>query len=402
MATQSVDLLVVGGGINGAAVARDAAGRGLSVMLAEQNDYASATSSASSKLIHGGLRYLESLDFGLVRESLRERDVLLRTAPHLVEPLRFLVPVRDDQRRPAWMVYLGLKLYDVLAGRKSVASSGRLSSEQIAALDRLRKDRLSGVFHYTDCRTDDARLVLALLLDARERGADIANYRTVERITPRADGYRVSLVDSGSRRDVDARFVVNAAGPWVNEVHKLCDAPPPERELRLVRGSHIVLPMPSPRQMHAYTLQNKDGRVVFTLPWLADRYLVLGTTDAPHADIAAEVTCSAEERDYLLDVYNRYYEDESGPATPRSVVAEWAGVRALADDGHGDPSKITRSAHLSQVASGSGGMVSIYGGKLTGHRHLAEQVIERLTGMGAAMGDRLDAKCGLIRRQIWA
>lgn len=386
MATTSVDLFVIGGGINGAAIARDAAGRSLRVMLAERGDYASATSSASSKLIHGGLRYLEGLEFGLVRESLNERDALLKNAPHLVEPLQFLVPITYGQQRSPWLVYAGLKLYDLLAGRKSVASSGRLSQSEIAALNRLHKDDLRAVFHYTDCRTDDARLVLALLLDARERGADIANYRDVRKITALADGYRVRFREADRDKQVNARFVVNAAGPWANKVRGLCDRPPPEHSIRLVRGSHIVLAMPEPRQTFAYTLQNDDGRVVFTLPWLDERFLVLGTTDAPHRGDAAQAKCTAQERDYLLQVYERYFGDPKRPLTARDVVSDWSGVRALTDDGKGDPSKVTRSSSLSAIAQGAGGFVSVYGGKLTTHRSLAERVMKRLERMGAAMG----------------
>ena len=357
----------------------------MKVMLAERSDYASATSSASSKLIHGGLRYLESFEFGLVRQSLNERDLLLKNAPHLVSPLRFLLPLTSDQRRSHWLVNLGLKLYDILAGEKSVASSGRLSEVEIGKLSRLRKDNLNGVFHYTDCRTDDARLVLSLLLDARERGADIANGRDVKAIRAHANGYRVELQQAGHKQQVDARFVVNATGPWANAVLAICDQPPPERALRLVRGSHIVLPMPSPPQSVAYTLQNKDGRVVFTLPWLDDRFLVIGTTDAPHRGDAAEAKCSAEERDYLLDAYNRYFGHDRHAARARDIVADWSGVRALADDGRGNPSQVTRSAHISHIAQGKGGMVSVYGGKLTTHRHLAEDVLDCLKSMGAEM-----------------
>jgi len=386
VAPSSVDIFVVGGGINGAAVARDAAGRGLRVALAERHDYASATSSASSKLIHGGLRYLESLEFCLVRESLIERDLLLKQATYLVHPMRFLVPVAGGQGRPPRLVYLGLKLYDLLAGRRSLGASGRLGPEQIAELPRLRKDRLKAVFHYQDCRTDDSRLVLALLLDARERGADIANYREVMRITARLTGYRVLVAEQGRRREFEARFVVNTAGPWVNAVNRLCDKPPPELPLRLVRGSHIVLAMPSPPHEAAYTLRNEDGRVVFALPWLDGGYLVLGTTEVPQGDDASSAACSEEERDYLLSVYNRYFDQPGGAASARDVITSWSGVRALVDGGQGNLSRISRGAGFSHVSQGAGGFISVYGGKLTTHRSLAEEVMTRLGRLGAAMG----------------
>lgn len=386
MAQRTVDLFVIGGGINGAAIARDAAGRGLSVMLAEKGDYACATSSASSKLVHGGLRYLEIFEFGLVRHSLQEREILLRAAPYLVEPLRFLVPLRAGQKRPAWMVHLGLKFYDLLAWNKSLAPGGRLSKTDIDALPRLRRQGLNAVLHYSDCRTDDARLVLAVLLDARERGADVANYREVTAINALDDGYRVSFREGGKRRRIRARFVVNAAGPWVNGVNALCDAPPPERKLRLVRGSHIVLAMPEPKQSVAYTLQNDDGRVVFTLPWLGKRFLVIGTTDVPHSRDPAKPACSKEEKNYLLRAYNRYFDHPPGPADHGDIVWTWSGVRALADDGNGDPSKITRSWAFTHRAQGNGGIVAVYGGKLTTHRDLAENVMHLLRRMGAPAG----------------
>lgn len=386
MANKAVDLLVIGGGINGAAIARDAAGRGLSVMLAEKGDYACATSSASSKLIHGGLRYLETYEFSLVRHSLLERESLLKAAPYLVEPRRFLVPLRTDQKRPAWFVHLGLKLYDLLAGNKSLAASGRLSRNAVEALPRLRRDHLKAVLHYHDCQTDDARLVLALLIDARERGADIANRRAVTAIQARTDGYAVSLSDSGGGAEVDARFVVNAAGPWANTVAALCDAPPATRPLRLVRGSHIVLPMPEPLQNDAFTLQNADGRVVFTLPWLERRFLVIGTTDVPHDGDPSTAACTADERDYLLRAYNRYFSHPGGAAGPDDIVWSWSGVRPLVDDGSGNPSKVTRDAGFTHRAQGNGGFVTVYGGKLTTHRDLAETVLRRIAGMGASMG----------------
>ncbi len=383
MASSSVDLFIIGGGINGAAIARDAAGRGLRVMLAERGDYATATSSASSKLIHGGLRYLESYEFGLVRHSLVERHQLSRTAPHLVRPLEFMIPVTAHQRRPAWLVYLGLKLYDALAWRKNIGPSGRLSAARIAKLPLLRKHGLKSVLHYYDCQTDDSRLVLALLLDARQRGADIGNYRDVSSIAGLKDGYRVAFSENGARRTVDALFVVNAAGPWVNSVNRLCDAPPPERAMRLVRGSHIVLAMPLSGQQSAYTLQNSDGRVVFTLPWLNNRYLVIGTTDAPHHGDASTAVCSDEERDYLLEIYNRYFEHPGGPADASQVISNWSGVRALVDDGDDNPSKVSRSASYSHRAQGTGGFISVYGGKLTTHRILAEHVMTQLARLGA-------------------
>ena len=386
MTPPACDILVIGGGINGAAVARDAAGRGVKVVLAERGDYACATSSASSKMIHGGLRYLEQYDFGLVRESLRERAIMLRLAPHLVRPMRFLVPVYRDSRHPAWLMRLGLAVYDMLGGSRSLARSGRLPQCEIAVLPRLTVDGLTAVLHYTDCQVDDARLVLATLLDARARGADIANRREVLSIGPRADGYSVELGESGGTRIWNARFVVNAAGPWVNRVIDLCPTPLARRPLCLVRGSHILLPMPSPRQEDAFTLQNVDGRFVFISPWLDPGHLMIGTTDVPQTGDPGSARCSDEERDYLLKVYNRFFAGPGGAAAPGDIVWSFAGVRALADDGRRDLSKITREVKIVSQRQGAGGFLTIYGGKLTTHRSTAERVMRRLARMGCGSG----------------
>ena len=386
MSTPTVDLFIIGGGINGAGVARDAAGRGLSVMLAERGDYACGTSSGSSKLIHGGLRYLETYEFSLVRESLRERETLKRAAPYLAEPLRFLVPITQHQPRPAWMVRIGLKLYDLLAGKKSMGASGRLDREQMAALTRLRPKGVKTVLHYHDCRTDDARLVMAVLLDARERGADIANRRNVLSIEPLEDGYKVSYDEQGTRKEISARYVINAAGPWANEVVKLCPDDLPRRALKLARGSHIVLKMPQPAHIDAYTLQNDDGRVIFTIPWLDNRYLMIGTTDEAQTEDPEKARCSAAERDYLLAAYNRYFAHPGGPATPNDVLWSFSAVRALVDDGAASLSKVTREATLAHRARGNGGFITLYGGKLTTHRVLAQEVLELLGKMGLSMG----------------
>ncbi|MCW0182877.1 MAG: glycerol-3-phosphate dehydrogenase [Zavarzinia sp.] len=380
--TARFDLVVIGGGINGAAVARDAAGRGLSVLLAEANDYASATSSASSKLIHGGIRYLEQYEFRLVRESLHERETLMRIAPHLVYPLRFLVPVTKGQPRPAWVVRLGLILYDLLSGRKLLEKTGRLSAADAAAVPRLRSEGVRAILHYPDCWTDDARLTLETLLDARARGADIGNYRPVTKIEPAGDGYRVTFREDGRPRTVEARHVVNAGGPWANAVlGKVEGGAAPEKRLRLVRGSHIVVPMPAPKETRAFTLQNDDKRVVFVIPWL-ERFLIIGTTDVPHEGDPAKPKCSDAERDYLLACYRRFFDH---PVTAADVVWSWSGVRPLVDDGSDNPSKVTREYELVSARQGSGGMISIYGGKITTHRKLGELVMSELQELGAEM-----------------
>jgi glycerol-3-phosphate dehydrogenase len=385
VAGQAFDVLVIGGGIHGAAVARDAAGRGLKVMLAEKGDYACATSSSSSKLIHGGLRYLESFEFTLVRESLLERAQLLRTAPHLITPLRFLLPIYGWQKRQALVLRAGLALYDALSFGDGLPASGRLDDDAIAQLPRLRQEGLTSVLHYCDCLTDDARLTLAVLLDARARGADILNRRAVTAIAPLADGYAVEIDERGRKRRVEARFVVNASGPWVARVDGLTSAAPPPRPLRLIRGSHIVLKMPAPAQGDAYTLQDEEERVIFVIPWLDGRFLIVGTTDVGHVGDPGEARCSEEEMAYLLAAYNRYFGGDA-PATPSGIVYTWSGVRALHDDAGARPSRISRSPELSTIANGNGGFISLYGGKLTTHRAMAEEVLEALRELGAQIG----------------
>jgi len=386
VAERSVDLLVIGGGIHGAAVARDAAGRGLKVMLAEKGDYACATSSASSKLIHGGLRYLELGQLALVRESLSERSMLLRTAPHLVAPLRFLLPIYTWQKRQALVLRAGLALYDALSFGGGMPASGRLDDDDISQLPHLRQNELKAVLHYCDCIADDARLTLAVLLDARSRGVDILNRRTVTAIAPLDNGYGVELDERGQKRRVEARFIVNAAGPWVADVDGMIAAAPPAPALRLVRGSHIVLAMPHPPQTDAYTLQDPEERVIFVLPWLDQRFLIVGTTDVEHEGDPSAARCSEEEKAYFLDAYNRYFAHPGGPAGAKDVVFTWSGVRALKGDVETRPSRISRSSALSSVAHGTGGFVTIYGGKLTTHRALAEEVMDALQDLGTTMG----------------
>jgi glycerol-3-phosphate dehydrogenase len=386
LTAQSVDVLVIGGGIHGAAVARDAAGRGLKVMLAEKGDYASATSSVSSKLIHGGLRYLEQLELALVRESLVERAGLLKTAPHLVEPVRFLLPIYGWQKRPALLLHAGLALYDLLSIGDGLPPSGRLKAQEIAELPRLRRDGLNAVLHYHDCQTDDARLVLAVLLDARARGADILNRRAVTAIKPLANGYAIELDERGVKGRVDARFIVNAAGPFVAAVDAMSSVAPPPRALRLIRGSHIVLRMPEPPQTDAYTLQDTEDRVIFVLPWLDGRFLIVGTTEVPQQGDPGAAACSAQEQAYLLDAYSRYFAGSDGPARVADVIWSFAGVRALQDHGERKPSRLTRRPALASIANGTGGFVTLYGGKLTTHRAFADDVLETLQQLGAKTG----------------
>lgn len=387
MTGETFDIVIVGGGIHGAAVARDAAGRGLKVLLAEKGDYACATSSASSKLIHGGLRYLEQGELGLVRESLTERAELLKTAPHLVAPLKFLLPVYRWQNRRAWTVRAGLALYDFFSRGDGLPAGGKLSSAETANLPHLRQENLSSVLFYHDCRADDARLTLAVALDARARGADVLNRRSVTAITALENGYAVDLDERGQKRSIETRFMVNAAGPFAPQVDALTDAAPEAQSLQLVRGSHIVLPMPDPPISCAYTLQDEGERIVFVMPWLNHRFLVVGTTDVPHYDDPGAARCSSEEKAYLVHAYNRYFTNPGRTITERDIVFTWSGVRALHSGSEKQPSRISRSPSLAACAQGTGGFVTLYGGKLTTHRVMAEDVLFMLNTFGLEMND---------------
>lgn len=365
------DLLIVGGGINGAGIARDAAGRGLAVTLVEQGDPGGATSWASSKLLHGGLRYLEHYAFALVGEALRERSVLLRTARHLAQPLTFVLPHTPDLR-PAWMLRLGLAIYDWLAGSDlPPAAAVDLSRSPLGAA--LRPDLKRG-FTYADVQVDDARLVIANLIDAREHGARILDRHRF--LGARRDGEiwraRILKVDGGEEFEIAARCVINAAGPWVARVLAAMPELPQRAGVQLVRGSHIVVPRLYCGQ-HAYTLQNDDRRVVFLLPF-CDDFTLIGTTDVRVAEPAVEANVSAAEIDYLCRAANRY---TRLPVTAQQVVWSFAGVRPLYDDGRADPSSVSRE-YVLQLDAGPPPALSVFGGKLTTYRSLAEKALRQL------------------------
>jgi len=365
----SFDLLVVGGGINGAAIARDAAGRGLAVLLVEKDDLAAHTSSASSKLIHGGLRYLAQYDFRLVRESLRERETMLRTAAHLVRPLRFILPEAPGGR-PWWMVRAGLALYDLLGGRKSLPRARGVPKNDAAVRAPLR-DPNAKLVAYWDARVDDARLVVLNALDAHERGAEIAT-RT-ELLSARRDGDAWTATLSGGRT-VRAAVIVNAAGPWVAEVLGNRLGEQSEARVRLIRGSHIAVPRLH-EGGHAYILQQPDGRIVFVLPYGA--LSLVGTTDCPAAG-PDDDQASPAEIDYLCAAANAYMRRQIAPA---DVRWSYAGIRALYDDGAADAKNVTREYKLELDPDPGPKLLSVFGGKLTTARALAAEALDKL-GVG--------------------
>ena len=365
------DILIVGGGINGAGIARDAAGRGLAVTLVEQGDPGGATSWASSKLLHGGLRYLEHYAFGLVGEALKERSVLLRTARHLARPLTFVLP-HTPELRPAWMLRLGLAFYDWLAaGDLPRAASVDLANSLLG--EALRPDIKKG-FTYADVQVDDARLVIANLIDARERDALILDRHRFLGAWRDGAVWRASIANLGNGEtfEITSRSIVNAAGPWVAEVLASIPELPRPARVQLVRGSHIVVPRLYCGQ-HAFTLQNDDGRIVFLLPFCAE-FTLIGTTDTRVAEPAVEAEVSAAEIDYLCRAANRY---TRLPVTAAQVVWSFAGIRPLYDDGRADPSSVSRE-YVLQLDPGPPPALSVFGGKLTTYRSLAEKALHRL------------------------
>lgn len=365
------DLLVVGGGINGAGIARDAAGRGLSVLLCEQDDLAAHTSSASTKLVHGGLRYLEFHHFRLVRKALREREVLLESAPHIMWPLRFVMP-HDAHLHPAWMIRAGLLLYDHLARRRLLPASAAIDLHRHLAGVPLQ-ERFRRAFVYSDVWVDDARLVVLNALDARERGATVLTRTRCERIEPHEAGWRALLRGADGRPlEVRARAVVNATGPWVSRFLEHAAGIAPARALRLVKGSHIIV-----RQLfehrYAYIFQTGDRRIVFAIPYERE-FTLIGTTDVEHRGEPAEARIEPAEIEYLCATVNRYFRRRIAPP---DVVASYSGVRPLLDDESEDPRSVSRDYAL-ELAARHAPLLSVFGGKITTYRRLAEEAVDRL------------------------
>lgn len=382
MADQTmIDLLVIGGGINGAGIARDAAGRGLKVVLCEKDDLAQGTSSRSGKLVHGGLRYLEYYEFRLVREALIEREVLLNSASHIIWPMRFVLPHSPDDR-PAWLIRLGLFLYDHLGGRKKLPGT--------RALDLRRDphgapilDSYTRGFEYSDCWVDDARLVVLNAVGAAEKGAEVLT-RMACTSARREDGaWTVDLRDerTGDIRTLRAKAIANAGGPWVNDIVGRVAGSNSSRTVRLVKGSHIIVPKFWEGD-HAYLVQNHDKRVIFINPYEGDKALI-GTTDIPYDGKPEEVMASSDEIDYLIAAVNRYFKEK---LRTEDVVETFSGVRPLFDDGAGNPSAVTRDYVFDLDESGGAPLLNIFGGKITTFRKLSEHAMEKMTHIFPSMG----------------
>ena len=372
--SNTTDLFVIGGGINGCGIAYDAAGRGLSVRLCEMRDFAAETSSYSSKLIHGGLRYLEFYEFRLVREALKERDVLLKIAPHLVHPLHILMP-HDQHHRPAWMIKLGLFLYDHLNFSQTLPKSRTLKinsefpEEPLSAKTKI-------AFEYSDCTVDDSRLVLHLALGAQSRGADILRDHRVEKISRENDLFKIEILNTVTQQAkiFYAKAVINAAGPWIEDILKNKSKIPSAHHVKLVKGSHLIT-----KKLYsgdqAYILQNDDQRIVFVIPY-RDDFTLIGTTDLIYQGDPHEVKISPEETDYLINSYNQYFKN---PLSENHIVRTYAGVRPLQSDDHENPSKVTRDYTLEiNDQAGALPMLTIFGGKITTYRKLAEHALEKL------------------------
>ncbi|MBH5321844.1 glycerol-3-phosphate dehydrogenase [Aurantiacibacter sediminis] len=365
--SEAYDLIIIGGGVNGAGVARDAAGRGAKVLLLEKGDLASGTSSKSTKLVHGGLRYLEYYEFALVREALGERETVWQIAPHIVWPMRFILPVTDGMR-PRWMLRAGLFLYDHIGGKGRLKNTSSVNLKKHAAGAVLEKRYKRG-FEYSDGWVDDARLVVLNALDAAERGADI---RTRTPVTSARREGDIWHVEAGGDT-FQARAIVNAAGPEADDLARLVGEHP-AYGIRRVRGSHIVVPKLFDHD-RAYILQQPDTRICFAIPWEND-FTLIGTTDADHSGSVDEVQASAEEIRYLCDAANRYFKQD---VTPDDVVHTYAGVRALVDDGSGRPEAATRGYKIALSDPSRGvPILGIYGGKITSYRHVAEDAVNKL------------------------
>ncbi len=364
------DILVIGGGINGTGIACDAAGRGLSVALCEQNDLASGTSSASTKLVHGGLRYLEHGEFRLVHEALNEREVLMAKAPHLISPLTFILPYQK-QLRPRWLLRIGLWIYDHLGHRITLPKSHAISFQETSFGEPLKASLKDG-FMFSDCWADDARLVVENAMAARAHGAAIFTYCTAQQFHVDNGIWHVSVHDNLTQQSntLYAKALVNATGPWVKGKH-----------IRLVKGSHLIVKQ-TYQGSHAYLIQHTDGRVIFVIPY-QQHFTLIGTTDVVYHGDPSVATLDDMERDYLLNAYNTYFKKT---LNEKDIISHYSGVRPLVDDGTQKLSKITREYVLTLDTQSQAPLLSVLGGKITTYRTLAENTLEKLLPFFPKMG----------------
>jgi len=399
------DIFIIGGGINGTGIARDAQGRGLDVALAEMGDLASATSSASTKLFHGGLRYLEFFEFNLVKKALIEREVLLRNMPHISWPMRFVLPYHKDMRfqgdtptsrllglvmpwmkgrRPAWLIRLGLFLYDNLGGRKILPGTTTVDLTQ-APSGRPIKDRFTRAYEYSDCWIEDSRLVVLNARDAQDRGATIMTRTKVISATRVDDHWEIVTESDGVETTHTARALVNAGGPWVENVVREVARQNTSEGVRLVRGSHIVTKKLFDHDK-SYFFQGEDGRIIFAIPYETD-FTLIGTTDQEHENLQEKPRATEAEQDYLCDFASQYFER---PVTRDDVVWTYSGVRPLYDDGAKSATAATRDYVLSLDQNGAP-LLNIFGGKITTYRKLAENAMKKLTPLIGGKGPWTDA-----------
>jgi glycerol-3-phosphate dehydrogenase len=374
------DIAIIGGGINGAAIAADAAGRGLKVVLCEQNDLGSGTSSWSTKLIHGGLRYLENYEFKLVREALQERRVLQQKAPHLIKPLAFVLP-HEAHLKPAWMIRAGLFLYDRLASRGNIPGSRGLKFNA-STTHALKADFQRG-FEYYDCQTDDHRLVILNAQVAKQHGATILPHTKCIAAKRTANHWQIDCVNQHSEQaiEIQANTLINAAGPWVNTLLDNTVDHQSTARATLIKGSHIVVPKLYPEEQ-AYILQTEDNRIIFTIPY-QQNFTLIGTTDEKFSGDPADAAINDKEKEYLIHIVNHYFKPQ---ISSDDIVWSYAGVRALYNPNHQDPSKITREYHFDIERQDGLPLISIFGGKITTHRSLAEKLLDQLDAHFPNMG----------------
>ncbi len=391
MNTPVFDLAVIGGGINGCGIARDAAGRGLSVFLSEQDDLASGTSSASTKLIHGGLRYLEYYEFRLVREALREREVLLCAAPHIIWPLRFILP-HHKGLRPAWLIRLGLFLYDHIGGRKLLPGTSAVDLKTDEAGLALKSNFSKG-FEYSDCWVMDSRLVILNAMDAAAKGAAIRTRTQLISASRNGKIWTIRLLDKAGKREytVQAQVLVNASGPWLDELLSHISHSATREHIRMVKGSHIIVPKLFNHE-RAYIFQNEDGRIIFAIPYEGN-FTLIGTTDVDFHGDPSRVAISEEEVSYLCQAASEYF---TRKLTPTNVVSSFSGIRPLFDDGKSEAKAATRDYVLKlDTGHDEAPLLSIYGGKITTYRKLAESVLSKLSPFLPRIGSAWTEKAHL-------